>query len=679
MKRTSAALAAATALLVGNAFGAGNTPASAQPAQPAKAARDATASSQPARATNAPTAVTRQANADVLKRLPFADRQDYEDASRGWIGTLDTGAIRDAEGRVVWNLDSYAFLRDDAAPASTNPSLWRQAQLNLRHGLFQVTDRIYQVRGFDLSNMTIVEGDSGLILIDPLLTAETARAALDIYYKYRPRKPVVAVIYSHSHVDHFGGVKGVVSEADVKAGKVKIYAPEGFMEEAVAENIFAGNAMSRRAQYMYGALLPKGPQGQVDAGLGKTVSLGSITLIPPTDLIGKTGETRTIDGVQVEFQMAPGSEAPAEMLMYFPQWKALCAAEDATHNLHNLYTIRGAQVRDANQWWRALDETIERYAGRTEVIFAQHHWPKWGQQNIAGFLSRQRDGYKYIHDQSLRLANQGYTMTEIGERLKLPPSLASQWDLRDYYGTVNHNAKAVYQRYLGWYSGDPADLHPLPPEESARRYVRFMGGADKVLEQARRSYAEGDYRWVAQVVKHVVFADPSNQAARNLEADALEQLGYQAEAATWRNAYLMGAYELRNGVPKVQATQTASADMVRAMSDTMFLDFLSVRLNGERAAGHDLKINWVQPDTGRRYALSVENGVFLYKPERQFADAGVTLTMPRTALIGALLGQATLPAELSSGRASVEGDPAVLQAWLGMLDRFDPQFDIVTP
>ncbi|WP_035880911.1 alkyl/aryl-sulfatase [Cupriavidus metallidurans] len=662
MQRKTAVIHAAISLLVGSLF----------PMTAMAAPIETTA-------TNDATAATRDANADVLKRLPFANRQDFEDAQRGWVGSLDSGEIRSADGRVVWNLDAYAFLRDDASPASVNPSLWRQAQLNLKHGLFKVTDRIYQVRGFDLSNMTIVEGDSGLIVIDPLLTAETARAAIDVYYKYRPKKPIVAVIYSHSHVDHFGGVKGVVSQDDVKAGKVKIYAPEGFMEEAISENIFAGNAMSRRAQYMYGALLPKGPQGQVDAGLGKTVSLGTITLIPPTDLIGKTGETRTIDGVRIEFQMAPGSEAPAEMLMYFPQWRALCAAEDATHNLHNLYTIRGAQVRDANQWWRALDETIDRYGNRTDVIFAQHHWPKWGQQNITGFLSRQRDAYKFIHDQTLRLANQGYTMTEVGERVKLPPSLASQWDLRDYYGTVNHNAKAVYQRYLGWYSGDPADLHPLPPEESAQRYVQYMGGADKILAQASKSYAQGDYRWVAQVVKHVVYADPSNQAARKLEADALEQLGYQTEAASWRSAYLVGAYELRNGVPKLQGTQTASPDMIGAMTDTMFLDFLAVRLNGERAAGHDLKFNWVQPDTGKRYALSVENGVFLYKPERQFDDAGATLTMSRSALIGSLLGQTTLPAELSAGRAKVDGDPAVLKSWMGMLDKFDPQFNIVTP
>ncbi|WP_066731373.1 alkyl/aryl-sulfatase [Cupriavidus sp. D384] len=656
MFRKSAAMGAVAALMFGNALAAGTPPA-------------------PGDATPA----TQAANASVLQQLPFADRQDYDDAQRGWIGTLDAGEIRNAQGRVVWDLNSYAFLANQTAPATVNPSLWRQAQLNLKHGLFQVTDRIYQVRGFDLSNMTLIEGDTGLIVIDPLLTSETARAALDLYYKHRPRKPVVAVIYTHSHVDHFGGVKGIVDEADVKAGRVRILAPEGFMEEAVSENIYAGNAMSRRAQYMYGALLPKGPRGQVDAGLGKTVSLGTITLIAPTDLVAKSGETRTIDGVQMEFQMAPGSEAPAEMLVYFPQWKALCAAEDATHNLHNLYTIRGAQVRDANQWWRALDETADRFGARTDVLFAQHHWPKWGQQNISAFLARQRDGYKFIHDQSLRLANQGYTMTEIAERLKMPPSLASQWDLRGYYGTVNHNAKAVYQRYLGWYSGNPADLHPLPPEDAARRYLKFMGGADKVLAQARESYAQGDFRWVAEVVKHVVFADPANQAARNLEADALEQLGYQAESASWRSAYLMGAYELRNGVPKTQATQTSSPDMVRAMSDTMLLDLLAVRLNSDRSVGHDMRINWVQPDTGKQYALSVENAVFLYKAGRTYANAQATLTASRAVLIGTLLGQTTLQAAVQAGQARIDGDPAALQVWLGMLDQFDPKFDLVTP
>ncbi len=627
---------------------------------------------------NTATSYTQQANAAVQKALPFANKQDFEDASRGWIGTLDTGEIRDAQGNVVWNLNAYAFLRDENAPATVNPSLWRQAQLNMHHGLFQVTDHIYQVRGFDLSNMTIVEGDDGLIVIDPLMTMETARAGLDLYYKHRPKKPVVAVIYTHSHVDHFGGVRGVVNEADVKAGKVKILAPEGFMEEAVSENVYAGNAMSRRAQYMYGTGLPRSPQGQVDSGLGKAVPLGTITLLPPTDLIEKTGETRTIAGVKLEFQMAPGTEAPAEMLIYFPQWKALCAAEDATHNLHNLYTIRGAQVRDANQWWRTLDDTVERYGARTEVLFAQHHWPKWGAQNIATFLGNQRDGYKYIHDQSLRLANQGYTMTEIAERVKLPPSLAQQWDLRGYYGTVNHNAKAVYQRYLGWYDANPANLHPLPPEESAKRYVQFMGGADKVLAQARASYAQGDYRWVAEVTKHVVFADPKNQAARQLEADALEQLGYQTESATWRSAYLTGARELREGVPRPTDVRSASPDVLAAMTDTMFLDYLAIRLNGDRAAGQRIAINWTQPG-GKGYALTVENGVFRYRTDRLHTSPQATLNIARPLLVAVLLGKTTLPAEIQAGRAKLDGDPAALRNWLALLDQFDPQFEVVAP
>ncbi|WP_042883581.1 alkyl/aryl-sulfatase [Cupriavidus necator] len=627
---------------------------------------------------NPATEITARAQAAVLQQLPFKDQRDFEDARRGFIGTIDNPEIRDAQGNVVWSLTPYAFLGEASAPATVNPSLWRQARLNMNHGLFQVTDRIYQVRGFDIANMTIIEGNTGLILIDPLTAMETSRAGLDLYYKHRPRKPVVAVIYTHSHADHFGGARGVISEDDVKAGRVTVLAPEGFMEEAVSENVFAGNAMSRRAQYMYGFNLPRSATGQVDVGLGKAVANGTLTLVPPTDLITRTGETRTIDGVQIEFLMAPGTEAPAEMLLYLPQWKALCAAEDATHNLHNLYTIRGAQVRDADQWWRALDETIDRFGGRTEVLFAQHHWPTWGRDNIVTYLGKQRDGYKFIHDQSLRLANLGFVPAEIAERVKLPPSLAAEWHLRDYYGTVNHNAKAVYQRYLGWYDGNPANLHPLPPEEAGKRYVEYMGGAARVLEQARASYARGEYRWVAEVLKHVVFADPSNQAARRLQADALEQLGYQTESATWRNAYLTGATELRDGPPKA-GRRTASADVLRAMTDAMFLDYLAISLNGDRAAGKTVAINWVQPDTGKRYALTVENGVFRYKADAQHASPQATLTMPRAVLTGVLLGQTTLQAETQAGRARVDGDPQALGAWVALMDKFEPNFGIVTP
>jgi len=624
------------------------------------------------------TPYTEQANAAVLERLPFANRQDFVDAQRGFMGTLDSGEIRDAEGRVVWSFDAYAFLRDAEAPATVNPSLWRQARLNMVNGLFQVTEGIYQVRGFDISNMTIIEGETGLIVIDPLTATETARAALDLYYEHRPNRTVVAVIYTHSHGDHFAGVKGVINEEDVKAGRVAVLGPEGFMEEAVSENVFAGNAMMRRAQYMYGGNLPKGITGHVDSGLGKATSYGTISLIAPTDLIIESGETRTIDGVEIEFEMAPGTEAPAEMLMYFPQWKALCTAEDATHVMHNLYTIRGAQVRDANLWWRALDDTLERYGNRTDVQFAQHHWPKWGQENVIAFLRNQRDGYKFIHDQSLRLANHGFTPIEISERVKLPPSLACQWDLRDYYGTVNHNAKAVYQRYLGWYDANPANLYPLPPTEAAEHYVQFMGGASKVIEQARVSFGRGEYRWVAEVMKYVVFADPTNQDARDLQADALEQMGYQAEAATWRSAFLSGAYELRNGVRKnIVARNTA--DMQRAMTDTMFLDYLAICLNGDRAAGRTLGINWFNPDTGKGYALTVDNAVFHYKVDRPLAEPQVAVTMSRAVLMRVIADPTALAAEVEDGRASLNGDEGALLTWLGLLDKFDPFFNIVMP
>jgi len=644
-------------------------------------ALDAIGFASPAYATEQPkpaTAATRAVNQAVLADLPFANRQDYEDVQRGWMGTLSDSKIRDAQGNVVWDLNAYAFLNQNQAPDTVNPSLWRHAQLNAKNGLFKVTDRIYQVRGFDLSNMTIIEGDTGLIIIDPLLAKETAHAALSLYYQYRPQKPVVAVIYSHSHADHFGGVQGIVSASDLTSGKVKIYAPDGFMREAVSENIYAGNAMTRRSEYMFGTFLPKDAQGQVDAGIGKAVSLGTVTLLPPTDIIKTTGETRTIDGVQIEFEMAPGTEAPAEMLMYFPQFKALCIAEDAVKTLHNLYTLRGAKTRDASKWWRALDETLTRYGDRSDVLFGQHTWPTWGQDQVQSLLANERDAYKYINDQTLRLINEGYTKTEIGEMVKLPPTLAKQWYLRGYYGTVNHNAKAVYDYYMGWYSGNPADLYPLPPREAAQHYVTFMGGADNVIRQARDSYAHGDYRWVAEVTKQVVYADPHNQAARNLEADALEQLGYQAESGPWRNEFLSGALELRNGVAPQTATASTDADTLKALSDDMFLDYLAIRLNGDRAAGKRIALNWVQPDTGKRYALHIENGVFLYKADAADPQADATLTVTRDGLVAVLTKQSTLKQALATGQAKLDGNPAALAAWFGLLDPFQPGFPIVS-
>lgn len=624
------------------------------------------------------TQATRETNRRMFSTLPFKNQSDFEACKRGFIASLPDALIQGADGKPVWDLGPYHFLDAQEAPASVHPSLWRQAQLNAIHGLFQVTDRIYQVRGFDLSNMTIIQGDTGLILIDPLLSSETAHAALELYYQHFPRKPVKAVIYSHSHADHFGGVKGVVSEEDVRRGKVPILAPEGFLEHAVSENIYAGNAMGRRSTYMYGPVLPRSDHGQVDAGLGKTISTGTMTLIAPTDIIRTTGETRTIDGVEIHFQMAPGTEAPAEMLMYFPQMRALCAAEDMTHNLHNLYTLRGAQVRDAVAWWKTINEAIERFGAISDVVFAQHHWPTWGKENILRFLSKQRDLYKYLHDQSLRLMNQGATMLEVAEMIELPESLANEWYNRGYYGSVNHNSKAIYQQYLGFYSSHPSDLHPLPPEDAARKYVEFMGGSAAILKKAQTSFEHGEYRWVAEVMKHVVFAEPNNEQAKQLLADALEQLGYQAENGTWRNEYLMGAYELRNGIPKLPPTVN-SPDLLKAMTLPMYFDYLGVRLNGPRARGKRLLLNWNFTDVKEQYTLLLENSALTYTPKKQAPDADATLTLTWETLDKINIGMMTFEQAIENGAIQAKGNKAVVKDFLGLLDTFQQAFPIVTP
>ena len=489
-------------------------------------------------------------NNAFLSKLPFADRADFEDVTHGFVATLPDALVRGPSGNVIWSQKDFAFLEKDA-PDSVNPSLWRQAQLNHSHGLFKVVDGLYQIRGFDISNMTLIEGDTGLIVIDPLLAVETASAALELYYQHRPRKPVVAVIYTHSHADHWGGVKGVTNESDVASGKVAILAPEGFLQYAVSESVIAGNATRRRGLYQFGPLLPKGERGLVDAGLGKTLSLGRTSLIPPTDIIRKTGERRVIDGIEIVFAMAPSTEAPAELYMYFPQFKALNMAEIATHNFHNLLPLRGTEVRDALAWSKDLNEALDVFGDKTDAVIAQHHWPVFGGARVRTFLENQRDLYKYVHDQTVRLMNQGFTAPEIAEQLQLPSSLANQWANREYYGTVRHNAKAIYQKYLGWYDDNPANLDPLPPVEAAKKYVAYMGGADAVIRRAREDFRKGEYRFVAEVANKLVFADPTNQEARDLAADAYEQLGYLAESATWRSAYLYGAYELRHGAAKV--------------------------------------------------------------------------------------------------------------------------------
>jgi len=624
---------------------------------------------------------TKKINAGVLQQLPFTDRQDFEDARRGFIAPLpDGGVIRDKDGKPVWDLTSFSFIKEGApAPDPVNPSLWRQSQLLTYAGLFKVIDRVYQVRGADASNINFIEGDTGIIVVDPLISVECARAALDLYYQHRPKKPVVAVIYSHSHTDHYGGVKGVVSEDDVKAGKVKVIAPDGFMKAAVDENVMAGTAMSRRAGYMYGIFLPPGPQGKVTSGLCLTVSTGTVTLIPPTDIITRTGQELTIDGLKFVFQMAPDTEAPAEMHFYIPQLKLLCPAENCCHNLHNVYTLRGAKIRDALAWSKALNETLERWGDQAEVMLNVHHWPVWGQARIVDRLKKQRDMYRYLHDQTLRLANQGYTMTEIGEMIQLPPSLAQEFYCRGYYGSVNHNVKSVYVKYLGWFDGNPANLHPLPPREASKRYVEFMGGAEAVIKKAQEDYDKGDYRWVAQVMNHVVFADPKNAAAKELQARALEQLGYQAESGPWRNFYLTGAQELRQGMTEMEGT-TASPDTIRAMPLELIFDYLGVRLNAPEAEGKSITINWNFTDTKEQYVLALENGALNHTANKQAKEADATVTLTRAALDQAILGgKPKLQAEIAAGDIKIDGQKEKVGELLSLLDKFDPWFNIVTP
>jgi alkyl sulfatase BDS1-like metallo-beta-lactamase superfamily hydrolase len=621
---------------------------------------------------------TRAANERFKSSLPPVSDSDFEDARRGLVAVIPDGIIAGPNQRPAWNMKAYDFEQQEEPPATVNPSLWRQARLNAIHGLFKVTDRVYQTR-YDLSYMTIVEGDTGLILIDPMLTAETSKAALDLYYRNRPRTPVLAVIYTHSHADHYGGVKGVVNEQDVTAGKIKIFAPDHFMDFAVSENVIAGNAMSRRAWYMYGAVLPPGPRGQVDAGLGKALSAGSFTLIPPTDLITEDTQKLTVDGVDIEFLLTPGTEAPAEMVMYFPQFRLFDAAEIATHNMHNIYTLRGAEVRDARIWSHYLAVVRERWADKSDVMIAQHHWPTWGSNKISSLLAKQRDLYKYIHDQTVRLFNEGYTPTEISEVLKLPPSLSEEWMLRGYYGSLSHNSKGVYQRYLGWYDANPAHLSPLPPVQEATKRVEYMGGPAAAVRRARDDFAAGNYRWVASVMNDVVFAEPTNKEARELAADALEQLGYQAENATWRNAYLTGALELRSGIPKVPVTSTLSPDAMKGISLDLLFDFLGVRLNAPKAEGKKMMLNWNFTDVGEKIVLNLENSTLTHTNGRlsEKADAGFVLT--RSTLDQILLKQKSFPDAIKAGEVQVEGDPRKLGELISMLDEFTPGFPIIEP
>lgn len=621
------------------------------------------------------TDATRAANEAMTADLPWSDVEDEDFARRGFVAAWDQPQIRAADGRVAWDFTAYDFLQGDA-PETVNPSLWRHARLITLAGLFRVADRVHQVRGFDVSNMTIVRGDTGLIVIDPLTSVETAAAALTLARRTLGDLPVRAVIYTHSHVDHFGGVRGVVDAADVAAGRVAIIAPEGFMEHAVAENVIAGNAMGRRAMYQFGAGLVPGPEGQMTSGIGVAISAGTFTLIPPTRTVARTGETLVLDGVRIEFQVTPETEAPAEMNFFFPDLGVLCLAENANATMHNILTPRGALVRDAKAWADYLTEALRLFGDRTEIMVTSHAWPRFGGDRVRDFIASHRDAYKYLHDQTVRLMNAGYTDREIAERVRLPEPLASRWFNRGYYGTMMHNSRAVYQRYMGWYDGNPSSLNPLAPEEEAVRFVRAMGDEERVLAEGRRAFDEGDYRWAARVLNFLVFADPDNREARTLLARTHRQMAYQAESAIWRNMYLMAARELEEGVTE-RGGGVQSADLIAATPTSYILDLLAVRLNPERLGDRAYAFNLVFPERSERFAVTIRNGVLVHERDVTLEDAP-TVTAARAAFLQAMASGAMARAVLS-GTVRITGDRRSLDGLGEVFDTPDPNFAIVTP
>jgi alkyl sulfatase BDS1-like metallo-beta-lactamase superfamily hydrolase len=584
--------------------------------------------------------------------------------------------VKDASGAVVWDYDAFSFVKG-TAPATVNPSLWRQALLNNQIGLFKVTEGIHQLRGFDLANITLVEGRTGWIVIDTATARETAIAAMAFARKHLGDKPVSAIVFTHSHADHFGGVLGVISPEDAKTRSVPVVAPAGFMEEATSENLMMGVAMTRRSMYMYGSRLPRDATGLVDNGLGKAVAYGTIGILPPTIVVDKPKQEIEIDGRRFVFYNVPGSEAPSEFVFYLPEFKAFCGAEMMSHTLHNLYTLRGAKVRDALKWAGYLDLSLA-WASEAEVVFNQHHWPVWGKERIAQFISKQRDAYKYIHDQTVRQMNAGLTGPEIAETLTFPKSLQDYLNVRGYYGTVRHNVKAVYQYYLGWYDANPADLNALPPVESAKRYVELAGGAEKVVANAQAAYDKGDFRWAAEVLKHVVYADSKNKAAAELQAKSFEQLGYMAESGPWRNVYLTGALELRKGPPEKGISLNTLIEMLQYAPIERFLERMAASVDGVKAADTRLKVNFVFSDSNESYVLRIEDGVMHHHRAPPAADANATLTMTKAFFLQLMTGQAGAKDLLLSDQAKIDGSKIDLGRFLALLEKSPGTFPIVT-
>jgi len=610
------------------------------------------------------------------------DPADFERARRGFIASHPTGQITDDNGRRVSDISAYAFLQTEP-PDTVHPALWRHAQLNANHGLFEVTEGVWQVRGYDISNIIFIKGETGWVVIDPLTVEHTARAGYELVTKHLGYRPVTAVIYTHSHADHFGGVNGVTTQEDVSAGRCQVIAPVGFMAETIGENVIAGPAMGRRGTYQFGPMLPAGPKGHVDCGLGNSIPVGPPGLIAPTHDITYTGEEMTVDGVRIIFQLTPETEAPAEMNFFFPDLNGLCMAENCSHTMHNLVPIRGALVRNSLKWSKYINEGIELFGARTKVLFTSHNWPRWGNEDLINFLELQRDLYKWMHDQTMRQANLGLNALEIGDKLELPDDFLAHDHTRGFYGDLVHNSKAVYQRYLSWYDCNPANLYKLPPVEVGQRYVDLAGGAEALLSKARAAFAAGDYRWVAELVNHLIFADPTHSEARALQADTLEQLGYQSESSTFRNSYLTGAMELRQGPPQLGSSQVRGRGLLVAMTIEQIFDTLAVRLISENVSGMSLKINWHFTDMGgtadERWLLGLSHRTLYSVQGRNDEKAQATLTMARSTLTSVIIQEATFIDEIGKGSIVIDGDAAALLTIFGNLDAFPNSFNIVEP
>ena len=632
--------------------------------------------------TEGATTITAEANAEWYEKLDFSDRREFANAERGWLDNAEGRIIDGDDNRSAWDLQSYGDLNRDA-PDTVNPSLWRNTQLNAKAGLFEVCDGIYQVRGFDMANTTFIRTDHGWIVFDVLMCKENMKAAKELMEERFGPLDIKAVLYSHSHVDHFGGVEGVITReqvADAKlslkkqlaSGKTLVLAPTGFLKHAISENVYAGIAMARRAQFQYGTVLDKGEKGALSVGIGMGQSTGTVALIAPTYEIGEDVPKLTIDGLEIEFQLTPGTEAPAEMNAYFPKYRALWMAENCTGTLHNLYTLRGAEVRDANDWAKYIIEADQRFCDKTDVVFQSHNWPHWGEE-IHDYLLNTAAIYKFIHDQTLHYMNQGYTSTEVAAMLTLPEKLEKVWYTRPYYGTLAHNAKAVYQKYLGWYDANPVNLNPLPPSDTAKKLVEYLGSTDAVLRKARKDFEKGDYQWVAQITKELVFADPSNQKARNLCADALEQLGYQAESGAWRNAYLMGAAELRKGnLSGLARTANGLGSAMKEMTVDMLLDYISILTDANAAQNDDVTLNLIVTDVNEKFYVTRKNGILLSYSGENRPDAQATVTCKRLQLLALMQGQ-------QAGQVQVSGDATALKRLLAYASKFEKTFNVIEP